>query len=217
MANYSKDWVWHSKSEPKFYTQGVWDFVCLGSAICQVQRLSPRQSTFALTDLPLHSFSQAVLTAGWQNWNHSASSCDCWNSVWLRQRARLAIVHHFKVSRYFNFVTAVTGLVQASRTRTGAEVDALTSAPVRVCEGHGCTKCSVTVTLPEHNLYFPHSQKILFECIKKEQLPNCCQLACICTREKQRPFSRKSDGKNRNSPDRNVKEHWQGIQISTST
>ena len=57
------------------YRQGVRDFVCLGSAICQhcqVRRLSPRQSTFALTDLPLPSFS--VLTAGQQNWNHSASS-----------------------------------------------------------------------------------------------------------------------------------------------
>ena len=54
-------------------------------------------------------------------------------------------------------------------------------------------RCSINPNRNVHNLYFPHSQEILFECIKKEQLPNRSQLACICTREKQRPFSCKRE------------------------
>ena len=96
-----------------------------------------------MTDLPLPSFS--VSPAGRQNCNHSASSCNCWISVWLRQRARLAVVQDLvwggalckATADILISVTAVTAW--SSRTQTGAEVDVLTSVPVQVCEGHGCT------------------------------------------------------------------------------
>ena len=101
-----------------------------------------------MTYLPLPSFS--VLTAGRQNWNHSASSCDWWTSVWLRQRARLAVVQdlvsgrallrYFNVSRYFNFCHGSHRSDLRGRRLMNL-----------VCEGHGCTKCSVTLTLTEQS------------------------------------------------------------------
>ena len=63
------------------------------------------------------------------------------------------------------------------------------------------------------NLYFPHIQEIPFECLKKGQLPNRLQLACICTGETQRPLSKVIE-KTRKSLDWNVSEQGHCVQIS---
>ena len=73
------------------------------------------------------------------------------------------------------------------------------------CREIGAAHCAgIDPNRNVHNLYFPHIQKIPFECIKKAQLPNRRQLAYICTRKIQRPwpfFSQKVLGKTRKSLD----------------
>ena len=65
------------------------------------------------------------------------------------------------------------------------------------CRDIGVAHCAgIDPNRNVHILYFPHIQEIPFECIKKEQLPNRRQMACICTRETPRPFSREGEGKN---------------------
>ena len=108
----------------------------------------PGCQPFQWQTCPLPSFS--VSTADRQNWNHSASSCYCLTSVWLRQRARLAIVQDLLWSCALSRVSRHVNFCHGSHRRD--LVDALTLVPVQVCSGHGCTKCSVTLTLTEQLL-----------------------------------------------------------------